>query len=67
MRLENALGTTDTFSVVIFTEFFLKLRYGYASAMAFILFAIILALTLINNKIQGGHKVRTLSMLNILQ
>lgn len=55
MRLENALGTTDTFSVVIFTEFFEKLRYGYASAMAFILFAIILALTLINNKIQGSR------------
>ena len=55
MRLDSALGTTDTFSVVIFTEFFLKLRYGYASAMAFILFAIILALTYMNNKIQGSR------------
>lgn len=55
MRLDAALGTTDTFSVVIFTEFFEKLRYGYASAMAFILFAIILALTLVNNKIQGAR------------
>jgi ABC-type sugar transport system permease subunit len=55
MRLDAALGTTDTFSVVIFTEFFEKLRYGYASAMAFILFAIILALTFINNKIQGSR------------
>ena len=36
MRLDAALGTTDTFSVVIFTEFFEKLRYGYASAMAFV-------------------------------
>ncbi len=55
MRLEAALGTTDTFSVVIFTEFFLKLRYGYASAMAFILFAIILGLTYLNNKVQGSR------------
>jgi len=55
MRLDNALGTTDTFSVVIFKEFFEKLRYGYASAMAFILFAIILALTFINSKIQGSR------------
>lgn len=54
MRLEAALGTTDTFSVVIFTEFFEKLRYGYASAMAFVLFAIILVLTLINTKTQGS-------------
>ena len=55
MRLDAALGTTDTFSVVIFTEFFEKLRYGYASAMAFILFAIILALTFVNNKVQGSR------------
>jgi multiple sugar transport system permease protein len=54
MRLDAALGTTDTFSVVIFTEFFEKLRYGYASAMAFILFAIILLLTYINTKTQGS-------------
>jgi multiple sugar transport system permease protein len=55
MRLDAALSTTDTFSVVIFKEFFEKLRYGYASAMAFILFAIILTLTYINNKIQGSR------------
>ncbi|MEW5830018.1 MAG: ABC transporter permease subunit [Chloroflexota bacterium] len=54
MRLDAALRTTDTFSVVIFTEFFEKLRYGYASAMAFVLFAIILLLTYFNNKIQGS-------------
>ncbi|MBN2388839.1 MAG: sugar ABC transporter permease [Anaerolineales bacterium] len=54
MRLEAALGTADTISVVIFTEFFEKLRYGYASAMAFVLFAIILFLTFLNSKIQGS-------------
>jgi multiple sugar transport system permease protein len=55
MRLDAALGTTDTFSVVIFLEFFEKLRYGYASAMAFVLFVIILVLTYFNNKTQGSR------------
>jgi multiple sugar transport system permease protein len=54
LRDSLALGTTDTFSVSIFIEFFEKLRYGYASAMAFVLFAIILSLTYINNRIQGS-------------
>lgn len=54
-RSNLALGTTDTFSVTIFIEFFEKLRYGYASAMAFILFAIILILSLVNNRIQGSR------------
>ena len=53
-RSNLALGTTDTFSLVIFIEFFEKLRYGYASAMAFVLFGIILSLTLINNRVQGS-------------
>lgn len=55
LREPLALRTTDTFSVVIFAEFFEKLRYGYASALAFVLFAIILALTLINRRIQGSR------------
>jgi multiple sugar transport system permease protein len=55
MRDGAALGTTDPFSVVIFAEFFEKTRYGYASAMAFILFAIIISLTLINNRVQGSR------------
>ncbi|MBW6466113.1 MAG: sugar ABC transporter permease [Brevefilum sp.] len=53
-RSNLALGTTDTFSLAIFIEFFEKLRYGYASAMAFVLFGIILSLTLINNRVQGA-------------
>jgi ABC-type sugar transport system permease subunit len=53
MRHDLALGTTDTFSVTIFNEFFGKMRYGYASALAFVLFGIILILTFINNRIQG--------------
>jgi multiple sugar transport system permease protein len=55
LRDGAALGTTDPFSVVIFTEFFTKTRYGYAAALAFVLFAIILSLTVINNKIQGSR------------
>lgn len=54
-RESLALGTTNTFSVAIFLEFFEKLRYGYASAMAFVLFAIILGLTVINNRFQGSR------------
>jgi len=54
-RESLALGTTNTFSVAIFLEFFEKLRYGYASAMAFVLFAIILGLTLLNNRFQGSR------------
>jgi ABC-type sugar transport system permease subunit len=55
MRHEFALGTVDTFSVSIFLEFFDKTRFGYASALAFVLFAIILVLTIINNRIQGAR------------
>ena len=53
LRHPMALGAVDTFSVAIFDEFFTKSRFGYASAMAFVLFAIILALTYVNNRIQG--------------
>ena len=49
----SGLGSLNTISVVIFEEFFEKSRFGYASAMAFVLFAIILTLTLINNRVQG--------------
>lgn len=55
MRHELSLGTVDTFSVTIFLEFYDKVRYGYASALAFVLFAIILGLTVINNRLQGSR------------
>ena len=55
MRLCQSLGTVDTFSIVIFDEFFTKTRFGYASALAFVLFFIILGLTYINNRIQGSR------------
>ncbi len=52
-RESLSLGTVDTFSVTVFLEFYEKLRYGYSTALAFILFAIILSLTYINNRTQG--------------
>ncbi|MFN2273716.1 MAG: ABC transporter permease subunit [Anaerolineales bacterium] len=55
LRHELSLGTVDTFSVTIFLEFYDKVRYGYASALAFVLFAIILGLTVINNRLQGSR------------
>jgi multiple sugar transport system permease protein len=55
LRDQLALGTVDTFSVAIFDEFFQKTRFGHASAMAFVLFAIILGLTYVNNKVQGSR------------
>jgi multiple sugar transport system permease protein len=55
LRNELALRTSDTFSVTIFVEFFDKVRYGYASALAFVLLAIIVALTIINNRVQGSR------------
>jgi multiple sugar transport system permease protein len=53
LRNDAALGTTDTFSITVFVELFEKARFGYASALAFVLFGVILTLTLINNRIQG--------------
>jgi len=55
MRHELSVGSVNTFSITIFLEFFEKVRYGYASALAFVLFAIILGLTLLNNRIQGSR------------
>jgi multiple sugar transport system permease protein len=51
----TGLGTLNTISVEIFDQFFVQTRYGYASAMAFVLFAIILCLTYFNNRIQGSR------------
>jgi len=51
----SGVGTLNTIGVVIFEEFFIKTRYGYASAMAFVLFALILGLTFINNRVQGSR------------
>lgn len=51
LRTGAALGTTDTASVVIFNVFKRDLRFGYASALSILLLLIIIALTVINNRI----------------
>jgi multiple sugar transport system permease protein len=50
----NAVGNTvNTASVYIFDQLQNTNRYGYASSMAFVLFAAILLLTLFQNRIMG--------------
>lgn len=51
LRNAAALGTTDTASIVIFTEFNRNTRYGYAASLAFVLLGVILILTIINNRV----------------
>ena len=51
MREPAAQGTVDTASLYIFDQFYLSTRFGYASAIAMILFFVILTLTLIQNRI----------------
>ena len=51
LRTGAALGTTDTASIVIFTEFNRNTRYGYAASLSLVLLGVILILTIINNRI----------------
>ncbi len=51
LRSAAALGTADTASIVIFTEFNRNTRYGYAASLAIVLLGVILILTIINNKV----------------
>ncbi len=53
LRNPAALRTVDTMSMVIWDLIKTDTRYGYGSATAFILFGVVLMLTLINNKVQG--------------
>jgi len=53
MRTPGAQGTVDTASIVIFDTFFKDAQAGYASAMALLLFAVILSLTLVQNRVMG--------------
>jgi multiple sugar transport system permease protein len=47
--------TTSTLVYFLYEEGFLSWRLGYASAIAYILFIIILAMTLVQNKLFGRH------------
>lgn len=51
MRLPGARGTVDTASIVIFDALFKSGQAGYASAMALVLFGVILSLTLLQNRL----------------
>ncbi len=51
LRTGAALGTTDTATVLIFTEFNRNTRYGYAAALSIVLLGVIIILTVINNKV----------------
>ena len=53
MRVPSSLGTADVASVFIFDTFYKANQYGYATALAIILFVIILGLTLVQNKVFG--------------
>lgn len=55
MRQPAARGTADTASVYIFAQFWQFNQWGYASALAFVLFGIILILTLVQNKVSEGR------------
>jgi len=51
LRSGAALGTTDTATVLIFTEFNRNTRYGYAAALSIVLMGVIVILTVVNNKL----------------
>jgi ABC-type sugar transport system permease subunit len=50
-------NTTKTASILIFEQLYTQNRYGYAAALAFILFTVILALTLAQNYVAGRRVV----------
>jgi multiple sugar transport system permease protein len=47
------LRTTTTTTILIYQQFYESARFGYASSISFLLFAIILALTLLQNYMAG--------------
>lgn len=53
MQVAGSRGATTTASIFIFNEFYQSNQAGYSAALAFILFLIILLLTIIQNRIMG--------------
>ncbi len=51
LRKAEAQGTADTATVHVFIQFWTYNQWGYASAMAFVLFGIILLMTLVQNEV----------------
>ena len=50
-QLGGPLRTTTTTSILMFDQFYSRVRFGYASAIAFVLFVIILLLTRIQQRV----------------
>jgi len=50
-QLGGPLRTTTTTSILMFDHFYSRVRFGYASAIAFVLFVVILLLTRIQQRI----------------
>jgi len=55
--LEIAGDPTTTTSILIFRQMFQYNRYGYSAALSFVLFAVILVLTIIQNRVAGRRVV----------
>ena len=55
--LEIAGDPTTTTSLLIFRQMFQYNRYGYSAALSFVLFAVILTLTIIQNRVAGRRVV----------
>lgn len=53
MRSPSASNAVETASIYIFDTLRTETQYGYGSAMSFVLFAVILALTLFQNRYMG--------------
>lgn len=53
LRNPAALRSVDTMTMVIWDLLKTDNQYGYSAAMAFILFGVVLVLTIINNNLQG--------------
>jgi multiple sugar transport system permease protein len=50
-------GATETSSLYIFSQMFEFQRYGYSAALSFILFTVILIITVIQNRVAGSRVV----------
>jgi multiple sugar transport system permease protein len=53
LRDFEARGAADTASIYIFDSFYNGGKFGYASALAFVLFGVIMILTLVQNRLSG--------------
>jgi ABC-type sugar transport system permease subunit len=50
-------GATETSSLYIFRQMYEFNRYGYSAALSFVLFAVILVLTIAQNRFAGSRVV----------